>query len=76
MSDGSSTASLQAEKATYLPREQHAKVASAVVTVTVLLVFGAVTLAWWWLFGVADLACGLGISLSSPVPSLEPVCPA
>jgi len=48
MSDGSLTAPPQAEKATYLPREQHAKVASAAVTVTALLVFGAVTLAWWW----------------------------
>jgi hypothetical protein len=48
MSDGSLTASPQAEKATYLPRDQHAKVASAAVTVTALLVFGAVTLAWWW----------------------------
>jgi hypothetical protein len=48
MSDGSLTAPSQAEKATYLPREQRAKVASAVVTVTALVVFGTVTLAWCW----------------------------
>jgi hypothetical protein len=27
---------------------------------TVLLVFAAVTLAWWRVFGVANLACDLG----------------
>jgi hypothetical protein len=27
---------------------------------TVLLIFGAVILAWWGVFGVVDLACGLG----------------